>query len=152
MPRNGRQLTLKEREVASLGVDWQAGIGSRDLAVKYGITRNTVYAYLAMAGVRPVNSRIRLPRGKVTRMLRRHSRAYITKHFGVSYKVLRDHLIAWGLPTRGAIVKPPPPPPALEPADDLPRCAKCRVVLQAGAYELVMRRGDVVRVCAGSCK
>lgn len=152
MPRNGKAMTLTAAQVTAIGADWQAGMGSRVLAARYGITRNTVYAYLAMAGVRPVNSRIRLPRGKVTRMLRRHSRAYITKHFGVSYKVLRDHLIAWGLPTSGSIVKPPPPPPAPEPVDDLPRCAKCRVVLQAGAYELVMRRGDVVRVCAGPCK
>lgn len=148
MPRTGKALTLKPDQITALGVDWQAGMGSRALAVKYGITRNTVYAYLAMAGVRQVNNRIQLPKAKVTQLLKRHSRAVVTKRLGVSYKVLRDHIIRWGLTTT---VKPPPAPSPADVADHS-RCATCRVALQPGGYQLIMRRGDVVRVCVGCCK
>lgn len=140
MPRTGRKLKLNAEQVAQIGADWKAGVQSDALAEKYGISRNIVYAYLSMAGVRPVKSRKRLSRLEVERLLRQHGSQFeVARELKVSHKVLRDHLLKWGMTSKAvAEVK-------AERVGE--KCPVCQRELFVGMYKLVVRQGQAHRVC-----
>lgn len=147
MPGAGRALILTPKQIKALGAAWKSGASAQEIADKYDLSINIVYAYLAIAGVRQVKNRVHLCRDEVTGLLREHSQFRTAKVLGVSTKVLRDHLIRWGDWTPNNIkakTKKETPPPRRRSDKD---CAKCGSFLAPGRYKIAMFKGDCVRLC-----